>query len=57
MAGTLTPRQLTGLDESHLLTLDSGHRLQGEVAHAFEALRADARREGFDLAIASSFRS
>jgi LAS superfamily LD-carboxypeptidase LdcB len=57
MPGTLTPRQLTGLDESHLLTLDSGHRLRGEVAQAFAALRADARRDGFELAIASSFRS
>lgn len=53
----LTPRQLTGLDESHLVELDGGHRLLGEVAEAFEALRAAASTAGFDLAIASSFRS
>jgi LAS superfamily LD-carboxypeptidase LdcB len=53
----LTPRQLTGRDESHLVELDGGHRLLGEVAEAFEALRADAAGAGFDLAIASGFRS
>lgn len=48
---------MTGLDESHLVTLSDGHRLQAEVAEAFAALAADARRAGFELAIASSFRS
>ncbi len=57
MARALTPRQLTGLDESHLVTLHDGHRLQGVVASAFTALQTDARHAGFELAIASSFRS
>jgi LAS superfamily LD-carboxypeptidase LdcB len=54
---SLNPRQLTGLDESHLVTLPDGQRLQGAVARAFTALREDARQAGFELAIASSFRS
>jgi len=57
MARALTPRELTGLDASHLVTLHDGHRLQNVVASAFAALQADARHAGFELAIASSFRS
>ena len=57
MTHELTVRQLTGLDDSHLVTLPGGHRLQDEVAQAFTALQLDARKVGFELAIASSFRS
>ena len=57
LALTLDPAQLTGRAETHLSTLPSGHRLQGEAADAFTALREDALAAGFDLAIASSFRS
>ena len=57
MPQALTRRQLTGLDDSHLVTLPGGHRLQQGAAEAFEKLQADARRSGFELAIASSFRS
>ena len=57
MPRELSPRQLTGLDDSHLETLPDGHRLQAEVAEAFAALQQDARDAGFELAIASSFRS
>lgn len=57
MSRDLNPRQLTGLDDSHLVTLPNGHRLREEVADAFGALQADARDAGFELAIASSFRS
>jgi LAS superfamily LD-carboxypeptidase LdcB len=57
MPRELNPRQLTGLDDSHLVTLPDGHRLQAEVADAFAALQADARDAGFELAIASSYRS
>ncbi|MFK8051006.1 MAG: M15 family metallopeptidase [Halioglobus sp.] len=57
MPSTLTVAQLTGQDESHLTSMSSGHRLQGSVVQAFEYLCADARRAGFDLQIASSFRS
>jgi LAS superfamily LD-carboxypeptidase LdcB len=53
----LTRRELTGLDDSHLVAVPGGHRLQPAAAEAFEKLQADARRSGFELAIASSFRS
>lgn len=56
MSRELNPRQLTGLDDSHLVTLPDGHRLQGEAAQAFAALQEDARQAGFELAIASSYR-
>ena len=57
MASGLTARQLTGRDESHLVTLADGQRLQADAAAAFEALRSDARAAGFDLAIGSAYRS
>ncbi|MCR9106708.1 MAG: M15 family metallopeptidase [Gammaproteobacteria bacterium] len=57
MAAKLTPKQITGLDESHLITLSSGHRLHAAAARAFKDLKQDARNAGFKLAIASSFRS
>lgn len=53
----LTPGQLTGLDETHLVTLPGGHRLIGEVAEAFDDLKQEAARSGFNLVIASSYRS
>ncbi|NCF18123.1 MAG: D-alanyl-D-alanine carboxypeptidase family protein, partial [Haliea sp.] len=53
----LTAAQLTGRDESHLVTLPCGHRLLEAAAEAFTALQADARAAGFDLVISSSFRS
>ena len=56
MVRALNPRQLTGLDETHLVMLADGHRLQREVARAFTALQSDARNAGFELSIASSFR-
>jgi len=57
LARQLNPRQLTGREETHLVELPSGHRLQAAAATAFTALQRDARAAGFDLAIASSFRS
>ncbi|MEQ9464806.1 MAG: M15 family metallopeptidase [Haliea sp.] len=53
----LTTEQLTGRDERHLVALARGHRLQPLAAAAFARLRGDAREAGFDLAIASSYRS
>jgi LAS superfamily LD-carboxypeptidase LdcB len=53
----LTARQLTGQDESHLQSLASGQLLHPLVAAEFERLVLDAREAGFELAIASSFRS
>lgn len=55
---SLTVEQLTGRDESHLVTLSDGHQqLQRPVAEALAALQADAAAAGFDLAVASGFRS
>jgi LAS superfamily LD-carboxypeptidase LdcB len=56
MAGALTPRQLTGRDDSHVVILTDGHRLQQKVADSFAQLQSAAREAGFELAIASSFR-
>ena len=57
MNNFLSEAQLTGRDESHLLTLSDGHRLHPEAAAAFSRLQKDASEAGFELAIASSFRS
>lgn len=57
MNSSLSLAQLTGKDETHLVTLLDGHRLHPEAAAAFLLLQKDAREAGFDLAIASSFRS
>ncbi len=53
----LDPLLLTGRDQSALVTLADDHQLQAPVAEAFADLQADARRAGFDLAIASAYRS
>jgi len=57
MARELNPKQLTGLDDAHLVIMPGGHRLQSEVAQAYAALSADARDAGFELTIASAYRS
>lgn len=57
MVGDLNPKQLTGLDDTHLVPLSGGHRLQSDVAQAYAALAADAQEAGFDLAVASAYRS
>ena len=57
MPAEFTLAQLTGQDESHLVAVTNGHRLQPEAAGAFLRLQAEARLAGFELAIASSFRS
>ncbi|MHA7814974.1 MAG: M15 family metallopeptidase [Pseudohaliea sp.] len=49
-------RQLVGLDDGHLVPLAGGGQLHPAAAAAFEALRADARAAGFDLAVASAWR-
>ncbi len=53
----LTAAELTGRAESHLISLTDGQRLQAEVAGAFLALQSDAREAGFELTVASGFRS
>ena len=57
MAHALNARQLTGRDDSHLVVLPGDHRLQAEAAEAFALLQADAQAAGFELSVASSFRS
>ena len=53
----LSWQQLTGMDESHLVDLPCGHRMREQAGQAFALLQTDAREAGFDLVIASSFRS
>ena len=53
----VTDELLTGRDESTLIPADDGHRLQADAAAAFKALQFDAAAAGFELAIASSYRS
>jgi LAS superfamily LD-carboxypeptidase LdcB len=56
----LADGQLTGQDESHLCATGLGETLGGrlhvDVVDDFLALKAEAAREGFDLAIHSAFR-
>ena len=54
---TLTPLQLTGCDDSHLVDTSCGHRMQADAARAYARLYSDASMAGFQLAIASSYRS
>ena len=54
---TISDAQLAGLDASHLRELADGHRLHPLAAEALAALQRDAAVEGFDLAVASSYRS
>lgn len=57
MTATLNLAQLTGMDSSHLCSLPCGHQLRPAAAAAFQQLQRDAQAAGFELAIASSFRS
>ncbi len=52
-----TPAQLTGACDAHVVALDDGTRLQPGVIEPWEALRRTAAAEGFDLRIASGWRS
>lgn len=53
----LTIEQLTGQSQEHLVACADGHRLQAAAAESLERLRQDALLAGFQLAVASSFRS
>jgi LAS superfamily LD-carboxypeptidase LdcB len=57
LAQQLTSRQLTGQEETHLVAMPGGQKLQPVVAGAFAALQADAQAAGFKLVVASGFRS
>ena len=52
-----TVAQITGRDDSHLVSMKDGHRLHPAAARAFGRLQQEAREAGFDLAVASSYRS
>jgi len=57
MSRQLNARQLTGRTDSHVVALPCGNRLQAAAARAFSLLQLDAREAGFELAVASGFRS
>ncbi|MFR9719192.1 M15 family metallopeptidase [Aeromonas diversa] len=53
----MTPEQLIGIDDQHLIVLGSGpHRLAQATAQAFAAMQQAARRAGHNLQPASSWR-
>lgn len=54
---SLTAEQFTGRDEGHLVALPCGQRLGEEAAAALSLLQRDARDAGFELTVASGFRS
>lgn len=55
--GILTQEQLTGRTETHLVVVGEGHQLHPEAGEAFARLQADAAAAGFEMRIASAFRS
>lgn len=57
MSAELSLMQLVGLDDSQLVMLPCGNRLHAEAAEAFALLQADALQAGFELTIASAYRS
>lgn len=57
MAAPLNTGELTGLADTHLVALDDGQRLHAAAVDAWTALVEDARDAGFELAIASAYRS
>lgn len=57
VARKISDAQLTGKDDSHVSVVEVGHLLHPLAAHAFAALQAEAAVAGFELAVASSYRS
>ena len=53
----ISPAQLTGRDETHLVEFSPGRRLCAEASEALATLQADAREAGFELAVASAHRN
>ncbi len=53
----LTVAQLTGREDSHITYADNGVGLTAETWQAFTTLRKAGAEQGFDLRIASGFRS
>ena len=54
---SISPAQLTGKDESHLSDLSSGQHLHSAVLLQYKELQHAASKAGFDMAIASGYRS
>ncbi len=52
-----TKQQLLGLTESHLIELYPNHKVHIDVVNAITDLQKASREAGFDLRLASSFRS
>ena len=57
MSHKLSVAQLLGLSESHLVAMPCGNRMQSEAADAFARLQEDACNAGYQLKVASAFRS
>ena len=57
MRVSLTLAQLTGRERAHLVPFQGEHWLHPDAANALQVLRDKARLAGFELALASSFRS
>lgn len=53
----ITPSQIMGLSDEHLIELNNGHSLLTHVKNAFEKMQKSAAKQGIDLQICSSFRS
>lgn len=53
----LSPTELFGLNDDHLVLAQDGCLLHAQTLKDFERLRRQASTYGFDIAIASSFRS
>ena len=54
---TMTPMQLTGQVQTHLIEFAPNRLLHKQVIADFSALQQAAKRDGFTLHIASAFRS
>jgi LAS superfamily LD-carboxypeptidase LdcB len=54
---TIAPQQLTGLTKDHLISWDNHHWVHHQVKKPLTALTRAAQQAGFDLSLASSFRS
>lgn len=53
----MTPLMLTGKTQKHLIQFDDKHLLHTQTVKDFSALQLAAKKAGFNLQIASSFRS
>lgn len=52
----ITAKQMLGLSNEHVITVDGTHQLQAEVKAAFIAMQTAAQQAGHDLQLVSSYR-